>query len=218
VISNGVQLHLISFDSRNCHLKTVDQVSGPASEWNTAANLGIAKNALACINAGFFNPDGSPLGLVISNDIQRGSVNHSSLGSGFFYSNKKQSGIARKSKLSFIRQNVRPSSLLQSGPMLSYHGKPVLKLSNKNPRVRSFLATDGSYGWLMGYAESTTLEQLGLALAGKKLANITIFNAINLDGGRSSELWISAAVLNGNKKFRALWNKPVRNFLLLTKS
>jgi len=217
VTSNGVRLHLVSFDSRNCVLKIVDQASGPASQWSTAANLGKAKNALACINAGFFNPNGSPLGLVITDGKVRGAVNSSSLGSGFFYTNDKQSGIARRSELTTIRNQLSPSHLLQSGPMLSYRGSAIAGLSSSNPRVRSFLATDGSYRWLIGYAESATLDQLGKALTGKRLGDVTIYHAINLDGGRSSDLWVSPSVKNGNKTFRALWNKPVRNFLLLTK-
>ena len=101
--------------------------------------------------------------------------------------------------------------------MLSYRKAAISGLSSKNPRTRSFLATDGSYHWLIGYAESATLEQLGKALTGKRLANVNIYHAINLDGGRSSDLWVSPSVQNGDKTFRALWNKPVRNFLLLTK-
>jgi hypothetical protein len=215
--SNGVRLHLVSFDSRNCGLKVVDQASGPASRWSTAASLGKVKNALACINAGFFKPNGSPLGLVITDGKVRGSINSSSLGSGFFYTNDKQSGIARKSELTTIRNRLSPAHLLQSGPMLSYRGSAIDGLSSSNPRVRSFLATDGSYRWLIGYAESATLDQLGKALTGKRFGDVTIYHAINLDGGRSSDLWVSPSVLNGNKTFRALWNKPVRNFLLLTK-
>ena len=217
VTSNGVRLHLVSFDLRNCALEVVDQTTGPASQWATAASLGKAKSAHACINAGFFNPDGSPLGLVIEDGKPRGSVNHSSLGAGFFYSNGKQAGIARKSELGRIRTQLAPTHLLQTGPMLSYRKAAITGLSRTNPRTRSFLATDGSYHWLIGYAESATLDQLGKALTGKRLANVNIYHAINLDGGRSSDLWVSPSVENGNKTFRALWNKPVRNFLLLTK-
>jgi uncharacterized protein YigE (DUF2233 family) len=217
VTSNGVRLHLVSFDSRNCALQVIDQASGPASQWSTASSLGKAKSALACINAGFFNPDGSPLGLVIADGKPRGSINNSSLGAGFFYTNVKQSGIARKSDLSRIRSQLAPAYLLQTGPMLSYRKAAISGLSSKNPRSRSFLATDGSYHWLIGYAESATLDQLGKALTGKRLANVNIYHAINLDGGRSSDLWVSPSVRNGDKTFRALWNKPVRNFLLLTK-
>ncbi|MEO1855987.1 MAG: hypothetical protein ABGY95_01305, partial [Rubritalea sp.] len=96
VTSNAVRIHLVSFDSRNCALKVIDQASGPASQWSSAASLGKSKCALACINAGFFNPDGSPLGLVIDAGKTRGSINNSSLGAGFFYSNGNQLGIARK--------------------------------------------------------------------------------------------------------------------------
>ena len=217
ITSNGVRLHLVSFDSRNCALEVVDQAAGPASQWPTSSSLGKAKSALACINAGFFKPDGSPLGLVVEDGKPRGKINSSSLGAGFFYSNGTQAGIARKSELIRTRNQLDPTDLLQSGPMLSYRKAAITGLSSTNPRTRSFLATDGSYHWLIGYAESATLDQLGKALTGKRLAEVNIYHAINLDGGRSSDLWVSPSVKNGNKTFRALWNKSVRNFLLLTK-
>lgn len=217
VVSEGVTLHLVSFDSRRCQLKVVDQAGGPGSQWRDASSLGKSKNALACINAGFFNPDGSPLGVVIADGTARGSNNKSSLGSGFFFSNGQQSGIERRSSLYSIRKQYKPSQLLQSGPTLSFRGAAITGLSKTNSRVRSFIATDGAYGWLIGYAETATLDQLGKALTGKTLGDVKIYHAINLDGGRSSDLWVSPEVSNGNKTFRAIWNKPVRNFLILTK-
>lgn len=217
IMSEGVTLHLVSFDSRKFQLTVVDQASGPGSQWRNAASLGKSRNALACINAGFFNSDGSPLGLVISNNSVSGSINHSSLGAGFFFSNGQQSGIERKAAITNIRNYLRPNQLLQSGPTLCYRGAATKSLSKKNPRTRSFLATDGFYGWLIGYAEPATLDQLSKALTGKTIASVNIYHALNLDGGRSSDLWVSPAAENGNKTFRAIWNKPVRNFLLLTK-
>lgn len=217
VVSEDVTLHLVCFDSRTCQLSVVDQAGGPSSQWRDAASAGKLKDALACINAGFFNPDGSPLGIVISNGAVRGSINKSSLGAGFFFSNGQQSGIERSSSLSSVRKQYKPDQLLQSGPTLCFRGDLTNGLSKTNSRVRSFLATDGTYGWLIGYAETATLDQLGKALTGKTLGSVEIYHALNLDGGRSSDLWVSPAVNNGDKTFRAIWNKPVRNFLILTK-
>jgi len=38
---------------------------------------------------------------------------------------------------------------------------------------------------------------------------------MNLDGGRSSDLWISSRVSGGPLTSRPPWNRPVRNFLIL---
>ena len=42
-----------------------------------------------------------------------------------------------------------------------------------------------------------------------------IHRAMNLDGGRSSDLWISSRVSGGPLTSRPPWNRPVRNFLIL---
>lgn len=213
----GVTLHLVSFDSRDYQLKVIDQLNGPGSEWRDSATLGKSKGALAVINAGFFTPEGKPLGRLIAQGKSRGYNNASSLGSGFIYHSKSHSGIARRSSLTSFIKRHKPSELLQTGPMLCYRGSTVKGLSNTRPRPRSFIASNGSHHWLIGYAESATLSQLSTALSGKSVGGVKVFHAINLDGGRSSDLWISSSVRDGNKTFRSFFNKPVRNFLVLTK-
>lgn len=215
--SNGVTLHLVSFDSRSHQLRVIDQPNGPGSQWPDAATLGKTKNALAAINAGFFTPEGKPLGRLIANGTKRGHDNPSSLGSGFLYFSPSHAGIARRQSLKGFIKKFNPAELLQSGPMLSYQGRVVKGLSSTRPRPRSFIASNGSHHWLIGYAENATLAQLGTALSGQTLGGVKIYHAINLDGGRSSDLWVAPSVQNGDKTFRAFWNKPVRNFLILTK-
>lgn len=213
----GLTLHTVKFDNRDFQLQVVDQKNGPGSQWPNAASLGRVQQALAVINGGFFTPTGAPLGKLISSGTKRGSDNPSSLGSGFYYANTTHAGIARRASMQQVIEKGKPTQLLQTGPMLSYHAKPVSGLSSERSRPRCFLATDGKDQWIIGYAETATLAQLGTALTGNTLAGVKIHHAINLDGGRSSDFWISPAVQDGNKTFRALWNKPVRNFLVLTK-
>ena len=40
-------------------------------------------------------------------------------------------------------------------------------------------------------------------------------HALNLDGGRSADLWIAETVPGGPITRRCPWNRPVRNFLVL---
>ena len=70
-------------------------------------------------------------------------------------------------------------------------------------------------GWAFGVAEGATLAGLGSALAAQPLSDMNITTALNLDGGRSSDLWVSPMVPGGNLSTRKLWNNPVRNYLLL---
>lgn len=214
--SAGVQLHLVRFDSRKCKLVVADQANGPSSRWEDAKVAGNENHGLAAINAGFFTPQGQPLGLLVSQGIRRGSNNPSFLGTGIYFLPKKSShaGIVRRAQLPAILQG-KPSDLLQSGPMLVDRSSTVKGLSETDARPRSFIATDGSFYWLIGYAESCTLAELGKALSNAKLAGITIRTALNLDGGRSSDLWISPKIVPSGKHIRGFFNKPVRNFLIL---
>jgi uncharacterized protein YigE (DUF2233 family) len=210
----GILFNLVTFDTRNYHLIVADQPNGPGSEWADAATAAKAHDGLAAINAGFFTPEGKPLGIVISNGKKDGSFNRSSLGSGLFYHTSTSANISRSSAWSTLSKNP-PSHLLQSGPMLLEISKPVTGLSTKNPRPRSFIATDGNNHWCIGHADSSSLSQLSEALASLKIPGIKVSTALNLDGGRSSDLWVSSIVIGGSKQIRPFWNNPVRNFLIL---
>ncbi|MBT6165963.1 MAG: hypothetical protein HOH94_00695, partial [Verrucomicrobia bacterium] len=59
---NGTTFNAVTFDRRDYFLKVIDQKEGPGTEFARAEFAG--QGSLAAINGGFFNPDGSPLGLV----------------------------------------------------------------------------------------------------------------------------------------------------------
>jgi len=210
----GISFNFISFDTRDYKLEVADQPGGPGSLWADAKTVAAKKNALVALNAGFFTPEGKPLGLVIDSGVKRGGYNASSLGKGIYYSNASETKITRSGDWRNILK-TNPSQLLQAGPMLVDKGKSTKGLSTQNSRPRSFLATDGKNHWIMGHASSCTLSQLGKALDSLKIVDFAVMSALNLDGGRSSDLWVSAEIVNGPASIRPFWNKPVRNFLIL---
>jgi uncharacterized protein YigE (DUF2233 family) len=210
----GIQFNLITFDTRNQQLVVADQPNGPGSIWADAAAAAKAHNGIAAITGGFFTPEGKPLGIVISNGNKLGSFNASSLGSGLFFHTPIGARIARKSAWDTLKKSP-PAHLLQSGPMLLENSKPITGLSNKNSRPRSFIATDGKNHWCIGHADSCSLSQLSEALASIKTSEFRPSTALNLDGGRSSDLWVSSSINGGPNEIRPFWNKPVRNFLVL---
>jgi len=214
ISQNGIQLSFVRFDDRTHHLQVADQPNGTGTKWSTAKQAGISYNALAAINGGFFTPEGGPLGIVTSNGTRRGSLNHSSLGAGFISSSAHGSSIFRKS--SYSSKNYQ--NLLQTGPMLVERGSTVTGLSQNNERHRSFIASDGRHHWLIGYASPCSLNSLAKALTNNTFNKVKIKTAINLDGGRSSDLWVSSKVSNGNKTHRTFINKKVRNYLVLTEN
>ena len=105
--------------------------------------------------------------------------------------------------------------LIQAGPFLVENDIAVGGLENQKRSPRSFLVWDGGSRWALGYADKASLAELATALAAQPVTQLDITTALNLDGGRSSDLWVSAEVPGGPLNTRTLWNRPVRNYLLL---
>ncbi len=213
---NNITFNILTYDSRSNYLEVADQSAGPGSLWRDSETAAKSKAGIAAINAGFFTPEGKPLGLIIDDGVKRGSFNKSSLGAGIYYTTDSGAKIARSRHWSIISK-TKPKYLLQSGPMLVELSSPVKGLSTKSSRVRSFIATDNANHWIIGHASECTLDELAKALNTIKIPNFTLKTALNLDGGRSSDLWVAASVTGGPKTVRAFWNKSVRNFLVLKK-
>lgn len=212
---SSISLKLVSFDSRTHRLQLADQAAGPGSRWPDSRSAGKALSGLATINGGFFTPEGAPLGLVIADGARSGSWNRaSSLGSGCYIEPATgRPTIRRREKVN--PSDSSPRNLLQAGPLLVDAGRAVGGLRPDKPRPRSFLAWDGGRRWLIATTSSCSLAALAEALAGSSPAGWPIRHALNLDGGRSSELWVSPAVSGGPAFERPFFNKPVRNFLVL---
>ncbi len=204
----GISISGVSFDSRSHRLAVADQEAGPGSKWADAEAAAQAYGGIAAINAGFFTPEGKPLGLVVSGGKRSGSPNSSSLGAGF-YTGGASPALSRRER------GASGPELLQAGPFLVEGGKSTGGLNPKSSTARSFIASDGRSGWIIARTGACSLEELARALSGAELAGVKIRSALNLDGGRSSDLWISSAVSGGPIQERPLWNKPVRNFLVL---
>ncbi len=209
----------VSFDSRSHRLKVLDQPKGPASIWQNCSQAGASINGLAAINAGFFTPEGTPLGLLASGGTLSGNWNGgSSLGSALWYRDGNgRSGILRREALGPTAARKLPD-LLQAGPLLVESGKAVAKLEATKASARTFLLWDGGTRWLMARSAPCTLAQLAETLASTSPAGWPGKSALNLDGGRSSELWISSSVQGGPSFVRPIWNNPVRNYLVLCPS
>lgn len=206
----GIEFSVLSFDRRDYDLVVDDQPGGPGSEYDRAEDAG--RGDLAAINAGFFTPKGDPLGLVITKGRKRGSINRASfLGTGFFLGPKAQ----LISRTEFLSAQPKPSELLQSGPRLLWAGETLTGLSDGDQRPRSFLLWDGGDHFAIGYANSASLKGLSNTLKSQPISGFKIAYALNLDGGRSSDLWVSPSVSGGGFSRNSFFNKDVRNYLVL---
>lgn len=210
----GITFEGLSFDASTHRLVVVDQLGGPGSRFADARSAGLARQGIAAINAGFFTPEGAPLGKLIAAGNPAGSWNRaSSLGSGVFQ--EDSSGSLVLSRRETVSPNAVRRELLQAGPMLVENGRTVSGLDAEKPAVRIVLLWDGGSRWWLGRGSSCTLAELGRALGGTSPAGWPVHSALNLDGGRSADLWISEAVPGGPIVRRSAWNRPVRNFLVL---
>jgi exopolysaccharide biosynthesis protein len=214
VFIRGIHFEGASFDARSHRLLVIDQSNGPASTFATSQEVARQYDALLALNAGFFTPDGDPLGLVISKGKQTGAWNSaSSLGSGIFSESATGhlSITRRDSPTAFLDAR----ELIQAGPLLTENGGAVGGLDAGKIAVRSILLTDGGTRWWIGKTSACSLAGLGEALASQSPAAWPVQHALNLDGGRSTDLYVSARIPGGSFERRSFLNRPVRNFLIL---
>jgi hypothetical protein len=205
---NGTTFTAVTFDGRDYFLKVIDQKEGPGTEFARAEFAG--QGSLAAINGGFFNPDGSPLGLVITDGQSRGVFNASSfLGTGII--------DGENATLSDRKSYQESSELLQSGPRLVWNQERLTGLSKSKERPRSFVIWDGNNHFGIGHADRATLQGLANNLEAQPLEGFHIKYAINLDGGTSCDLWVSTQISGGGFTKSSLFRKKARNYLALRK-
>lgn len=214
----GIRFEGISFDARSHRLVVADQPNGPGSRFADAAAAARAFGGTAAINASFFTPEGDALGLVVSAGKSAGAWNSaSSLGNGVWYTDAgRKMGIVRRESLGKSGAAAQ-FELLQAGPLLVENFQSISGLEATKTSVRSVLLWDGGNAWWLGCSSPCSLAALGSALTSGSPANWKIRYALNLDGGRSSDLWIASTVQGGPLTRRTPWNRPVRNFLVLIK-
>jgi len=213
---SGIKLEGVEFDSRNHHLIVADQANGPGTKFADAASAAASVRGIAAVNAGFFTPEGAPLGLVVAAEKTSGAWNSaSSLGNGVWYKDSSgKAAIVRRESLS--RSSAKTvHELIQAGPILVENSKPVGGLEGTKTSARTFILWDGGTRWWIGRSSPCTLAALGNAIGHNPVGGWKARQALNLDGGRSADLWISSQVPGGPLTRRTPWNRPVRNFLVL---
>lgn len=212
----GIAFQGVSFDSRSHRLSIADQAAGPASEFADAAAAARSRGAIASLNGGFFDPEGLPLGKVVSQGRDAGFWNDgSSLCSGTFLEDHEGRMAIRSRSATPWPPDSPNRELLQAGPMLVRDGRIVGGLDRAKKASRSLLLWDGGHRWWMGRTDECTLHDLAGALTLRSPAGWSVAQALNLDGGSSSELWVSGSVRGGPKRGSHWWLKPARNYLLL---
>ena len=211
---SGIRFEGVAFDARSHRLIVADQPAGPGTCWADAAAAASAHGGLAAINGGFFTPSGQALGKVVAAGIPASSWNRaSSLGSGVWF--QDVTGMPAIRRREAVPAAAHVQELLQAGPMLVEGQHGVGGLEATKASVRSVILWDGGTRWWIGRASPCSLAALARALAVGSPGAWPVREALNLDGGRSADLHLTAAIPGGPLTRRALWNRPVRNFLVL---
>ena len=152
--------------------------------------------ASVCINANFFDERGRALGLVMNRGVTHQSIHQGGeLLNGVFAATRERLSIV-------VRESFNPSSVLeavQSGPIILKDGKPLTDNSSSSRYSRrSGVCLDGQ-GRLVFYAVSRGFFGLSIAQLREVLLRpeINCRDALNLDGGGSSQIYISNDIPGG---------------------
>jgi uncharacterized protein YigE (DUF2233 family) len=167
-----------------------------------------AEGCQAGVNGGYFHPDRTPLGLVISDGKLLHGFERARLLSGLVV-------VTRSGQISLLRAAAyKPApniwQALQAGPFLVDGGKPVVGLNSKTRAERTAVLSDNAGLFALLKCGSVTLAELAEILSNPKvISELRVRRALNLDGGSSSGMWVRGEA-------RAFYHpelKTVRNYL-----
>lgn len=159
----------------------------------SAKSLCKASGASVCMNSNFFDEQGKPLGLVMSRGIlHQKSHNGGGTLTGVLFVARTRIGISHRSN--FIPDGVLEAT--QGGPRLISEGTPVAGLKNSSsPTNLSIACIDRENRLILARVSlvvfGNTVQQIQETLLRPELG---CYEALNFDGGGSSQLYISTEI------------------------
>ena len=196
-------LHLAVFSPKSATLRVIDDASARPSLAETMPR----ENAIAGVNGGYFDPDYSPLGLLIADGRMVAPLRKARLLSGVVSAAKGRVQVQRVAEFSMKTQ---PTNARQCGPFLVDGGAAVPGLNSTRAARRTFVATAGADTAAIGYSSHLTLAQIGAVLATRGvIPQVKLQRALNLDGGSSSAFWFAGE----GEPFSIREQKTVRDFI-----
>lgn len=181
----GSGLHVFRFDLQNYKLQLA--FNNPQAQQTSSVMQLVKSNAAVIgINGGFFTPDIKPLGLRISNGLLRNPLHNTSWW-GIFFTRDDHAYIASP-KAFHGDKNI--NFAVQSGPRLLVNGQiPALK-PGMDDRSALGITQNGRIILLVSqnFPLSTT-ELAKIMQAPTDQGGLNCVDALNLDGGSSSQLY-----------------------------
>jgi uncharacterized protein YigE (DUF2233 family) len=166
------------------------------------------RGALAAVNGGYFQPDRTPLGLVVRKGVEIHPFEHARLLSGVLTVTPTAMALQRTSA---FKPSPAVREALQAGPFLIERGKPIASLEATKEAARTVVFQDAKGRWGILICKSATLAGMAEILSTASVfPDGGIARAMNLDGGSSTALWV-----RGTPPFYAHEWKSVRNYLAI---
>lgn len=198
-------LHVVFFNVKRCSLRVVDNAD-PHGRLDAAMRAG---GCIAGVNASFFHPDRSPLGLVISDGKELHARETAALLSGMIVVKGDGFSILRVAE---FKPDKTITQALQAGPFLVDGGTVVAGLDAGRMALRTAVATDGKGNGALISCSGVSLAEMGEILATPGIfPGLHVERALNLDGGSSTGFWLDA---KPEALYLPEW-RDVRNYLAI---
>jgi uncharacterized protein YigE (DUF2233 family) len=166
--------------------------------------------ALAGVNGGYFQPDLTPVGLLISQGKLIHPLEKAKLLSGVFFVRKQKPALVRAQHFS---DTAGISDAIQCGPFLVESGRTISGLNNRRSAPRTFVFLTRGGNWGIGICRSPTLAELSEILTiTNLLPDGPITTALNLDGGSSTGFYLA----RGDRSISSPEWTTVGSYLLLS--
>lgn len=194
----------VTFRADQVRLAVIDNPSrGPLGD------AMAAMSAIAGVNGGYFQADGTPVGLEIAGGEKIHGFERAKLLSGVFV---VTAGHPRLVRSAHFQPSNKDTEALEAGPFLVFDRKAVEGLNTVKAARRTVIANDGRGDWALLYIEPVTLADAAAILATPGIFRQgRVEQALNFDGGSSSGLWAAT----GPPPFYLHEFGNVRNFLAI---
>jgi exopolysaccharide biosynthesis protein len=184
--NNEDTMTIVRFDLSKVHLSVGYQPSNPMSISDWAKQT----NALAVINGGYFDQTDNTTSLVVSNGQAYGTSYN---GFGGMLSVDTQGNVRLRSlsQTPYDPNSEQLQQATQSSPMLVINSKRTQFNANAASERRSIVAQDtqGRLLFIVSPNNAFSLDELADLLVS---SDLSIKNALNLDGGASTGLYMKA--------------------------